>query len=94
MMEKLIPVNLGDHVVIRPGEELDSLMVHGKIESKTWNNFTQDYQYGIVVPGQQGEAHDVVIVTTSRSGGAGPVHHPLGTLPTQSADMAAGVYVQ
>jgi hypothetical protein len=62
MMEKLIPVNLGDHVVIRPGEELDSLVVHGKIESKTWNNFTQDYQYGIVVPGQNGEAHDEVIV--------------------------------
>jgi hypothetical protein len=37
-------------------------MVHGKIESKTWNNFTQDYQYGIVVPGQNGEAHDEVIV--------------------------------
>jgi hypothetical protein len=61
-MEKSIPVNLGDHVVIRPREEPDSLVVHGKIESRAWNIFTQDYQYGIVVPGQNGEAHDVVIV--------------------------------
>ena len=93
-MGQSIPLKLGDHVVIRPGDEPDSLVVRGTVQSRVWNDFTQDYQYGIVVPGQQGEAHDVVIVTTSRSGGAGPVHHPLGTLPTQSADMAAGVYVQ
>jgi len=61
-MAKLTPLKLGDHVVIRPGEEPDSLVVRGTVETRTWNSFTQDYQYGIVVPRQDSEAHDVVIV--------------------------------
>jgi len=61
-MEKSIPISLGDYVVIRPGEQPDSLVIHGKIESRIENIFTQDCQYGIVVPGQNGEAHDVVMV--------------------------------
>lgn len=61
-MAKSIPLKLGDQVVIRPSEEPDSLVVRGTVQSRIWNNFTQNYQYGIVVPGQHGEAHDVVTV--------------------------------
>ena len=61
-MAKSIPLKLGDRVVIRPGDEPDSLLVRGTVQSRMWNSFTQDYQYGIVVPGPDGEAHDDVIV--------------------------------
>jgi hypothetical protein len=61
-MAKRTPLKPGDHVVLRPGEEPDSLVVRGTVQSTTWNSFTQDYQYGIVVPRQHGAAHDVVIV--------------------------------
>lgn len=61
-MAKLTPLKPGDHVMLGPSDEPDGLVVRGKIESRIWNRFTQDYQYGLVVPGPQGEADDVVIV--------------------------------
>ena len=61
-MAKSIPLKLGDHVVIRPGDEPDSLLVRGTIQSRIWNGFTHDYQYGVAVPEQGGERHEVLIV--------------------------------
>ena len=61
-MAKSIPLKPGDRVVIRPGEESDSLVIRGKIESRTWNSFTQNYQYGVAVPGPDGEAPEVITV--------------------------------
>ncbi len=61
-MAKQTPLKLGDHVVIRPGEEPDSLVVRGTVESRTWNSFTQDYQYGIAVPWPDAEVPEVVTV--------------------------------
>lgn len=60
-MAKSIPLKLGDHVVIRPGEEPDSLVVRGTVPSRVWNRFTQSYQYGIAIPGHDGEGREVVI---------------------------------
>jgi hypothetical protein len=64
-MAKRIPLNLGDYVIIQPDNEPDSLVVHGTVESRTWNIFTQDYQYGIAIPGRDGTPHDVVIAHDS-----------------------------
>ena len=61
-MAKSTPLKPGDHVVLRPSDEPDGLVVRGKIESRTWNGFTQDYQYGVAVPEQGGERHEVVVV--------------------------------
>ncbi|HEY1387352.1 MAG TPA: hypothetical protein VGF38_02315 [Ktedonobacterales bacterium] len=72
-MAKRIPLKLGDYVVIRPSAEPDSLVVHGTVESRAWNIFTQDYQYGIAAPGQDSDAHEVVIVHDSEIWGV--LHH-------------------
>lgn len=64
-MAKRIPLNLGDYVIIQPDNEPDSLVIRGTVESRTWNIFTQDYQYGIAIPGRDGTSHDVVIAHDS-----------------------------
>lgn len=66
-MSKLIPFaqyEVGDRVMIRLGEEPGDPLVYGAVHSMTWNSFTREYQYDIVVSGLEGniEAPKVFIV--------------------------------
>ena len=53
---------VGDHVVIRLGEDRASRIVRGKVDSLTWSRLMGDYLYGITVSGPEGEEPKLTIV--------------------------------